>query len=125
MRQDASGVAGLAQGLRETATAPGTLRLVAAAAGVQTFSFGTVLARGGPERSTETLASLPYDCALRRAEPGAGAAVVTVTGAVLGVLGIVPTVVAVTPAAAVAAQLLCPDRLALTANGSRARTPAA
>ncbi|TDD00455.1 sugar ABC transporter permease [Nonomuraea deserti] len=143
LRADASGVAGLAEGLRETATAPGTLRLIVAAAtfgvvcalavtaflpalraraagppdggrvapamlaagalvaiaavavGIQTFSFGMVLTRGGPERSTETLASLQYDYAFRMAEPGAGAAVATVTGVLLGVLGIVATVIAV------------------------------
>ncbi|MEU6787052.1 sugar ABC transporter permease [Nonomuraea angiospora] len=155
---DAPGLAGLAEGLRDPATAPGTLRLIVAAGtfgvacalavmaflpalragsvppgfsgaegfsgaqgfsggsrggvapamlvvgvlvaiatvavGLQTFSFGLVLTRGGPERSTETLAGLQYDSAFRMAEFGPGASVATLTGVILGVLGIVATVVA-------------------------------
>lgn len=142
---DAPGLAGLAEGLRDPATAPGTLRLIVAAGtfgvvcalavmaflpalragsvpqgfsgdsrggaapamlavgvlvaiatvavGLQTFSFGLVLTRGGPERSTETLAGLQYDSAFRMAEFGPGASVATLTGVILGVLGIVATVV--------------------------------
>ncbi|MGW0198909.1 hypothetical protein [Nonomuraea sp. NPDC003201] len=148
---DAPGLAGLAEGLRDPATAPGTLRLIVAAGtfgvvcalavmaflpalragsvprgfsgvqdfsgpsrggvgpamlvvgvlvaiatvavGLQTFSFGLVLTRGGPERSTETLAGLEYDSAFRMAEFGPGASVATLTGVILGVLGIVATVV--------------------------------
>ncbi|MEV4014009.1 sugar ABC transporter permease [Nonomuraea angiospora] len=63
------------------------------AVGLQTFSFGLVLTRGGPERSTETLAGLQYDSAFRMAEFGPGASVATLTGVILGVLGIVATVV--------------------------------
>ncbi|MEV0385073.1 sugar ABC transporter permease, partial [Nonomuraea sp. NPDC050643] len=132
---DASGITTLAEGLREPATAPGTLRLIVGAAtfgvvcalavmaflpvlrggtvvpamlavgalvalatvavGLQTFSIGMVLTRGGPERSTETLAGLQYDYAFRMAEFGPGASVAALTGVILGALGIVATVVAV------------------------------
>ncbi|MEV4109501.1 hypothetical protein [Nonomuraea sp. NPDC049695] len=155
---DASGLAGLAQGLREPATAPGALRLIVAAAtfgvvcalavmaflpalragsvaydgsvpyggivqgapgsrgggvasgmlvvgtllaitmvavGLQAFSMGLVLTRGGPERSTETLAGLEYDHAFRMAEFGPGASIATLTGVILGVLGIVAIVIVV------------------------------
>ncbi|MEV0231543.1 hypothetical protein [Nonomuraea sp. NPDC050786] len=141
---EASGLAGLAQGLREPATAPGALRLIVAAAtfgvvcalavmaflpalragtvagapgaggggvasgmlvvgtllaitmlavGLQAFSMGLVLTRGGPERSTETLAGLQYDHAFRAAQFGPGASVATLTGVILGVLGIVAVVI--------------------------------
>ncbi|MFG1710091.1 hypothetical protein ACFLIM_43680 [Nonomuraea sp. M3C6] len=132
---NASGVATLAEGLRDPATAPGTLRLIIVAAtfgvvcalaltaflpalrggsvapamlvvgalvglatvavGLQVFSIGLVLTRGGPERSTETLAGLQYDYAFRLAEFGPGAAVAALTGVIVGVLGIVATVIAV------------------------------
>lgn len=132
---NASGVVTLAEGLREAATAPGTLRLIVAAAtfgvvcalaliaylpvlrggspglamlavsivlafsvvavGLQAFSFGMVLTRGGPQRATETLAGLSYDYAFRMAEFGPGAAVSTLTWAILAVLGIGATLVAV------------------------------
>ncbi|MGI5289292.1 hypothetical protein ACQEVF_38970 [Nonomuraea polychroma] len=135
LRRDASGLLALAQGLSEPDTAPGTLRLIVAAAtfgvvcslavvaflpalrggtvapamlvvgvllalatvavGLQTFSLGMVLTNGGPERSTGTLAGLQYDFAFRLAKFGPGAAAATLTGAALGVLGIVATVVAV------------------------------
>ncbi|MEV0825993.1 carbohydrate ABC transporter permease [Nonomuraea rubra] len=131
----ASGLVTLAEGLREPATAPGTFRLIVAAAtfgvvcalaviaflpalrggtpgpatlvvavlvalavvavGLQTFSLGLVLTRGGPQRATETLAGLQYDYAFRLAEFGPGASVAALTGVILGVLGIVATVVAV------------------------------
>ncbi|TYB63917.1 hypothetical protein FXF51_22960 [Nonomuraea sp. PA05] len=130
----ASGLVSLAEGLREPATAPGTLRLIVAAAtfglvcalaviaflpalrggtpgpatlvvgvlvglavvavGLQTFSIGLVLTRGGPQRATETLAGLQFDYAFRLAEFGPGASVAALTGVILGVLGIVATVVA-------------------------------
>ncbi|GAA2211898.1 hypothetical protein GCM10009850_073590 [Nonomuraea monospora] len=130
----ASGLVTLAEGLREPATAPGTLRLIVAAAtfglvcalaviaflpalrggtagpatlvvgvlvglavvavGLQTFSIGLVLTRGGPQRATETLAGLQFDYAFRLAEFGPGASVAALTGVILGVLGIVATVVA-------------------------------
>ncbi|MCF6471185.1 sugar ABC transporter permease [Nonomuraea sp. MG754425] len=132
---DASGLATLAQELREPATAPGTVRLIIAAAtfgvvcalaliaflpalrggapgpallvvgvlvalatvavGLQTFAFGTVLTGGGPQRATETLASLQYGYAFRLARFGLGASVAALTGVILGVLGVVATVVAV------------------------------
>ncbi|MFC4009515.1 carbohydrate ABC transporter permease [Nonomuraea purpurea] len=135
MAPEASGLLGLVEGLREPATAPGTLRLIVAAAtfgvicalavtaflpalrgsrvapamlvvgalvaiatvavGLQAFSIGLVLTRGGPERSTETLAGLQYDFAFRMAEFGPGASVAALTGVILGVLGIVATVIAV------------------------------
>ncbi|MEU6714794.1 sugar ABC transporter permease [Nonomuraea sp. NPDC046802] len=135
MAPEPSGVLGLVEGLREPATAPGTLRLIVAAAtfgvicalavtaflpalrgsrvapamlvvgalvaiatvavGLQAFSIGLVLTRGGPERSTETLAGLQYDYAFRMAEFGPGASVAALTGVILGVLGIVATVIAV------------------------------
>ncbi|PZG20803.1 carbohydrate ABC transporter permease [Nonomuraea aridisoli] len=132
---NASGVVTLAEGLREAATAPGSLRLVVAAAtfgvvcalaliaylpvlrggtpgpallavgallalavvavGLQAFSFGMVLTRGGPQRATETLAGLSYDYAFRMAEFGPGAAVAALTWALLAVLGVAAAVVAV------------------------------
>ncbi|MFC5824462.1 hypothetical protein [Nonomuraea insulae] len=132
---ESSGLAALAEGLREPATAPGALRLIVAAAtfgivcalaviaflpalrggtagpamlavgalvalatiavGLQAFSIGLVLTRGGPQRSTETLAGLQYDYAFRMAEFGPGASVAALTGVILGALGIVATVIAV------------------------------
>ncbi|MET8863123.1 sugar ABC transporter permease [Nonomuraea sp. NPDC004580] len=129
-----SGLVALAEGLRDPATAPGTLRLVVAAAtfglvcalaviaflpalrghtpgpatvvvgvlvafavvaaGLQTFALSQVLTGGGPQRATQTLAGLQYDYAFRTAEFGLGAAVATLTGAVLGVLGIAATIIA-------------------------------
>ncbi|WP_327580724.1 hypothetical protein OHA25_32340 [Nonomuraea sp. NBC_00507] len=67
--------------------------LATVAVGLQTFSIGLVLTNGGPQRSTGTLAGLQYDFAFRMAQFGRGAAVATLTGAALGVLGIVATVV--------------------------------
>ncbi|MFI7637141.1 hypothetical protein [Nonomuraea sp. NPDC049400] len=64
------------------------------AVGLQAFSIGLTLTRGGPERSTETLAGLEYDLAFRMAQFGPGAAVATLTGVILGVLGIIATVIA-------------------------------
>ncbi|NRQ32044.1 sugar ABC transporter permease [Nonomuraea sp. NN258] len=132
---DASGVAALAAGLRDPATAPGTLRLIVAAAtfglicalavtaflpalrggapgratlavaaltglgvvavGLQAFSLALALTRGGPGHSTETLAGLQYEHAFRQADFGTGAAVATLTGLLLGALGLVATIVAV------------------------------
>ncbi|MEV4563261.1 sugar ABC transporter permease [Nonomuraea sp. NPDC049419] len=129
-----SGLVALAEGLRDPATAPGTLRLIVAAgtfglvcalavvaflpalrghtpgpatvvvgvlvafavvaAGLQTFALSQVLTGGGPQRATQTLAGLQYDYAFRTAEFGLGAAVATLTGAVLGVLGIAATIIA-------------------------------
>lgn len=135
LSSESAGLAGLAEGLREPATAPGTLRLIVAAAtfgivcalaviaflpalrggtagpatlavgalvvlaalavGLQAFSIGLVLTRGGPQHSTETLAGLQYDYAFRTAEFGPGASVAALTGVILGALGIVATVIAV------------------------------
>ncbi|MFG1970121.1 carbohydrate ABC transporter permease [Nonomuraea fuscirosea] len=132
---ESSGLAALAQGLREPDTAPWTLRLIVAAGtfgivcalavlaylpalrggsavpatlavaalvllatvatGVQTFSIGMVLTRGGPQHATETLAGLQYDYAFRMARFGPGAAVAALSGVILGVLGVVATLVAV------------------------------
>ncbi|SEG90733.1 ABC-type sugar transport system, permease component [Nonomuraea solani] len=134
LMSDASGITSLAEGLREPATAPGTLRLIVAAAtfgvvcalaviaflpalrggtvapamlavgalvvlatvavGLQSFSVGMVLTRGGPERSTETLAGLQYDYAFRMAQLGPGASIAVLTGVILGALGIIATVIA-------------------------------
>ncbi|MEV0316039.1 hypothetical protein [Nonomuraea fuscirosea] len=131
---ESSGLAALAQGLREPGTAPWTLRLIVAAGtfgivcalavlaylpalrggsavpatlavaalvllatvatGVQTFSIGMVLTRGGPQHTTETLAGLQYDYAFRMARFGPGAAVAALSGVILGVLGVVATLVA-------------------------------
>ncbi|MFI7129883.1 hypothetical protein ACIBQ1_29575 [Nonomuraea sp. NPDC050153] len=173
LTQDAPGLAGLAEGLRDPASAPGTLRLIVAAGtfgvvcalavmaflpalragsvpqslaggpalsgggvapamlvvgvvvaiatvavGLQTFSIGLVLTRGGPERSTETLAGLQYDSAFRMAEFGPGASVATLTGMILGVLGIVATVVA-------AASRLSVTLTPRTAPGAAAGAPTA
>ncbi|MGW0810095.1 hypothetical protein [Nonomuraea sp. NPDC002799] len=65
------------------------------AVGLQAFSIGLVLTRGGPQRVTETLAGLQYDYAFRAAQFGPGASVAAFTGVILGVLGIVATIVAV------------------------------
>ncbi|MEV5888784.1 hypothetical protein [Nonomuraea fuscirosea] len=132
---ESSGLAALAQGLREPDSAPWTLRLIVAAGtfgivcalavlaylpalrggsavpatlavvalvalatvatGVQTFSIGMVLTRGGPQHATETLAGLQYDYAFRMARFGPGAAVAALSGVILGVLGIVATLIAV------------------------------
>ncbi|WP_378784074.1 hypothetical protein ACFMQL_00430 [Nonomuraea fastidiosa] len=67
--------------------------LAVVAAGLQTFALGQVLT--GAQRATQTLAGLQYDYAFREAQFGLGAAVATLTGAVLGVLGIAATVIAV------------------------------
>ncbi|GAA1644700.1 hypothetical protein GCM10009733_047300 [Nonomuraea maheshkhaliensis] len=132
---ESSGLAALAQGLREPESAPWTLRLIVAAAtfgvvcalavlaylpalrggsavpatlavvalvalatiatGIQTFSIGMVLTHGGPQHATETLAGLQYDYAFRMARFGPGASVAALSGVILGVLGIVATLVAV------------------------------
>ncbi|MEO3870200.1 hypothetical protein ABGB18_15410 [Nonomuraea sp. B12E4] len=147
--QDSTGITTLVRGLREQATAPGTMRLLIAAGtfgvvcalatmaflpalrggrvvpamlvvaalvalamiatGLQTFSIAFVLSRGGPQGSTRTLAQLQYDNAFTRADFGAGAAVAVLAGVILGVLGIVATVIAVV------------SRLSITVTG-RART---
>ncbi|MGP3916229.1 hypothetical protein [Nonomuraea sp. 10N515B] len=88
--------------------------LATVAVGLQTFSIGLVLTNGGPQRSTGTLAGLQYDFAFRMAQFGRGAAVATLTGAALGVLGIVATVV-------VAASRL---RITLTPAGGTPAPPA-
>ncbi|TMR98621.1 carbohydrate ABC transporter permease [Nonomuraea basaltis] len=69
--------------------------LATVAVGLQTFSIGLVLTRGGPERSTETLAGLQFDYAFRLAKFGSGASVAALTGVILGVLGVAATLIAV------------------------------
>ncbi|MEW9554299.1 hypothetical protein [Nonomuraea sp. NPDC050783] len=66
------------------------------AVGLQTFAIATTLTRGGPAHSTATLAFLEYDYAFRLARFGPGASAATVTGVLLGVLGVAATIVAVT-----------------------------
>lgn len=70
--------------------------LAMAAAGVQTFSAVLAMTRGGPRRSTHTPAVLQYDLAFVVAQPGRGAAVATLTGVLLGVLGLAAALVVVT-----------------------------
>ncbi|MER6949900.1 hypothetical protein ABT294_38380 [Nonomuraea sp. NPDC000554] len=134
LRPDASGVAALAEGLRDPATAPGALRLVIAAAtfgvlcalavtaflptlrggavtasmlavgallvlatlavALQAFSVGLAMTQGGPNGSTDTVASLQYSLAFRDFKLGLGAAMATASGVLVGVLGVVATIVA-------------------------------
>lgn len=69
--------------------------LAAVAVAFQSFAFAFTLTRGGPGHTTTTLAILQYEGAFQRAQPGYGAAVATVLGILLGVLGLVATLVAV------------------------------
>ncbi|MEU7836211.1 hypothetical protein [Nonomuraea sp. NPDC049129] len=125
---DASGLATMAEGLRDPATAPGTLQLILAAAtfgvvcalatmaflpalrggtvspamlavgglvalamvaaGLQTFAIGLTMTHGGPNGSTQTLSLVQYTYSFMVGRVGLGAAVATVMGLVLGVLGI-------------------------------------
>ncbi|GGO72547.1 sugar ABC transporter permease [Nonomuraea cavernae] len=70
-----------------------TLAMIAAA--LQTFSMGLALLAGGPERSAQTLATLQYDYAFRLFKPGLGASLATIVGVLLGLLGLVATVLVV------------------------------
>lgn len=69
--------------------------LATVAAGLQLFTLGLVLTGGGPMDSTQTLALLQYTYTFRAARLGMGASIATVTGVVLGVLGVAATVVAI------------------------------
>ncbi|MFD2351504.1 hypothetical protein ACFSTC_22665 [Nonomuraea ferruginea] len=135
LRPDAEGLTAMARSLAEPATAPGTLRLIVAAAtfgvvcalavlaflpalrggtvtpamlavagivalatvaaGLQLFTLGLVLTGGGPRDSTQTLALLQYTFTWRAARLGMGAAIATLTGVILGVLGIAATILAI------------------------------
>ncbi|MFG3436888.1 hypothetical protein ACGF0J_06560 [Nonomuraea sp. NPDC047897] len=74
----------------------GVVVLAMPAAGLQAFTLGVALTRGGPRGATRTAAGLQYDYGFVAAQPGLGAAAATVTGLLLGVLGVAATVVAVT-----------------------------
>ncbi|WP_214327384.1 carbohydrate ABC transporter permease [Nonomuraea sediminis] len=69
--------------------------LAAVAVAFQSFAFAFTLTRGGPSHTTTTLAILQYEGAFQRAQLGYGAAVATVLGILLGVLGLAATLVAV------------------------------
>ncbi|WP_188188148.1 hypothetical protein [Nonomuraea sp. SYSU D8015] len=71
------------------------MAIAVVAVGLQTFSIGFVLTRGGPNGSTQTLMGLQYQLAFIEVELGAGASVATLVGVLLGVLGLVATAVAV------------------------------
>lgn len=73
----------------------GVVALAMPAAGLQAFTIGVALTRGGPRGATRTPAGLQYDYGFVAAQPGMGAAVATVTGLVLGVLGVAATIVVV------------------------------
>ncbi|MBB6348613.1 sugar ABC transporter permease [Nonomuraea muscovyensis] len=73
----------------------GVVVLAMLAAGLQAFTIGVALTRGGPRAATQTPAGLQYDYGFVMAQPGMGATVATVTGLVLGVLGVAATIVAV------------------------------
>jgi hypothetical protein len=68
------------------------------------------MTRGGPARSTQTLSFLQFSRSFMVFDFGRGAAVATVTGVVLGVLGIAATLIAVI--AALRIELTPPDRAA-------------
>ncbi|WP_144069926.1 sugar ABC transporter permease [Nonomuraea indica] len=73
----------------------GVVALAIPAAGLQAFTIGVALTRGGPRGATRTLAGLQYDYGFVAAQPGMGAAVATVTGVVLGLLGVAAAIVVV------------------------------
>ncbi len=87
LRGESPGLAVLAVG--------GVVVLAMLAAGLQTFSTGLAMTRGGPVGSTRTLAGLQYDFAFVTARPGMGAVVATVMGLALGVLGVAATIIVV------------------------------
>ncbi|WP_219463146.1 carbohydrate ABC transporter permease [Nonomuraea rhizosphaerae] len=72
----------------------GLVALATVAAGLQAFTIGLVMTRGGPGGSTQTLALLQYTATFMMVRIGSGAAVATVLGLILGVLGIVAVCVA-------------------------------
>ncbi|MFG1948995.1 hypothetical protein [Nonomuraea sp. NPDC048826] len=73
----------------------GIVALATVAAGLQLFTLGLVLTGGGPMDSTQTLALLQYTFTWRVARLGMGATLATVTGVILGVLGVAATILAV------------------------------
>ncbi|MET7464278.1 hypothetical protein [Nonomuraea sp. NPDC005501] len=67
--------------------------LATVAAALQTFTLTTVMTRGS--RPTQTLAGVQYTEAFVQARPGMGAAVATLTGVILGVLGLAAAIIVV------------------------------
>ncbi|GAA2314457.1 hypothetical protein GCM10010149_77370 [Nonomuraea roseoviolacea subsp. roseoviolacea] len=65
------------------------------AAGLQTFTLSALLTGGARPGGAQTLAGMQYTHAFVQGRPGMGAAVATLTGIVLGVLGLVAAVVVV------------------------------
>jgi hypothetical protein len=94
--------------------------LATVAVGLQTFSFVFTLTRGGPNRSTQTLAVLQSTRALTLFDFGDGAVVATVTGLILAVLGVGATLIAIL--AALRIELTPADR-AVTDSGDPAAGP--
>ncbi|NEA26344.1 carbohydrate ABC transporter permease [Actinomadura bangladeshensis] len=81
------------------ALAVGTIAALATfAVSLQTFSSVYTMTRGGPGRSTQTLSLFQFSVSFVSLSLGHGAAVATVTGLILGVLGIAATLVAITTA---------------------------
>ncbi|QKW35972.1 sugar ABC transporter permease [Actinomadura sp. NAK00032] len=81
------------------ALAVGTIAALATfAVSLQTFSSVYTLTRGGPGRSTQTLSLFQFSVSFVSLSLGHGAALATVTGLILGVLGIAATLVAITTA---------------------------
>ncbi|MBN6052279.1 sugar ABC transporter permease, partial [Nonomuraea sp. RK-328] len=69
--------------------------LATLAAGLQAFTLTAVLTGGARPGGAQTLAGMQYAEAFVQGRPGMGAAVATLTGVVLGVLGLVAAVVVV------------------------------
>ncbi|WP_346044524.1 hypothetical protein [Actinomadura chokoriensis] len=81
------------------ALAVGTIAALATfAVSLQTFSSVYIITRGGPGRSTQTLSLFQFSLSFTSLAFGHGAVVATVTGLILGVLGIAATLVAITTA---------------------------
>ncbi|MEU0565364.1 sugar ABC transporter permease [Nonomuraea sp. NPDC005983] len=70
------------------------LVLATLAVALQAFSVGLAMTQGGPNGSTDTVASLQYSLAFRDFKLGLGAAMATASGVLVGVLGVVATIVA-------------------------------
>lgn len=108
---------GRGQGRRvlPAAFAVGTIAALATfAVSLQAFSFVQTLTRGGPARSTQTLSLLQFNRSFSQFESGSGAAVATVTGVIIGVLGIAATLIAII--AALRIDLSPPDRAAAVSD---------
>ncbi|NUW37267.1 sugar ABC transporter permease [Nonomuraea sp. SMC257] len=69
--------------------------LATLAAGLQTFTLSALLTGGTRPGGAQTLAGMQYTQAFVQGRPGMGAAVATLTGLILGVLGLVAAVVVV------------------------------